>query len=123
MMIKQVHASVFSLCLFAVLPWASSFRTRLRRRQRETIEDCTSAGSDRASARRLCMASCPSWEETWPEAEAALAEAAREHAQILGKERSLRMAAQRHARASEKAALQKIQGNLRLVGGLCARPG
>ena len=45
----------------------------------------------------------PSWEESWPEAEDALKQAAREHAAMISKERQKTMTANRKARASEKA--------------------
>ena len=64
---------------------------------------------------RRAMVASASWEDSWPEAEQALQEAAREHAKMLSKERDAAMHAQRRARAAEKAlralpaALQRAQ--------------
>ena len=48
------------------------------------------------------------WEESWPEAEAALKEAAAQHAKMLTKEREAKLLAQQRARAAEKALLSLI---------------
>ncbi len=49
------------------------------------------------------MADVGTWEESWPEAEEALKQAAAEHAAVLSKARSDALSAQRRARAAEVA--------------------
>ena len=57
-----------------------------------------------ADARAVRMQSPgATWEESWPEAEQALKEAAKQHAAMLSREREAKLLAQQRARAAEKA--------------------